>query len=104
MKDWYPNDKITTVSCLRCNKIIEQYPNPMYQENILNKSNSFSFSYEKDKVINKINFLIEEYEKFTKTVSSKNRRITGHHFTKLKKMKEDIVNLSEPIGNENENE
>jgi len=35
LKNWYPNDKITTLTCLRCDKIIKQYPNPAYQENVL---------------------------------------------------------------------
>lgn len=69
-----------------------------------NESNSFSFSDEKDKVINMINSLMEEYEKFTKTVSPKNWRTTGHHFTELRKMKEDIVNFSELTEKEKENE
>lgn len=30
MKDWYPTDTITTISCKRCNKIISQYCNPDY--------------------------------------------------------------------------
>jgi hypothetical protein len=69
-----------------------------------NESNSFSFSDEKDKVINMINSLMEEYEKFTKTVSPENWRTTGHHFTELRKMKEDIVNFSELTEKEKENE
>lgn len=69
-----------------------------------NESNSFSFSYEKDKMIDIINSFMEEYEKFTKTVSSKNWRTTGHHFTELRKMKEDIVNFSELTEKEKENE
>lgn len=69
-----------------------------------NESNSFSFSDEKDKVINMINSLMEEYEKFTKTVSPKNWRTTGRHFTELRKMKEDIVNFSELTEKEKENE
>ena len=69
-----------------------------------NESNSFSFSDEKEKVINMINSLMEEYEKFTKTVSPKNWRTTGHHFTELRKMKEDIVNFSELTEKEKENE
>jgi hypothetical protein len=69
-----------------------------------NESNSFSFSDEKDKVLNMINSLMEEYEKFTKTVSPKNWRTTGHHFTELRKMKDDIVNFSELTEKEKENE
>jgi predicted esterase YcpF (UPF0227 family) len=69
-----------------------------------NESNSFSFSDEKDKVLDMINSLMEEYEKFTKTVSPKNWRTTGHHFTELRKMKEDIVNFSELTEKEKENE
>lgn len=69
-----------------------------------NKNNAFSFSDEKDKVVNMINSFIEEYEKFTKTVSPKNWRITGHHFTELRKMKDDIVNFSELTKKEKENE
>jgi predicted esterase YcpF (UPF0227 family) len=60
-----------------------------------NNSDSFSFSDEKDEVLNLINSFMEEYEKFTKTVSPKNWRTTGHHFTELRKMKDDIVNFSE---------
>jgi hypothetical protein len=69
-----------------------------------NESNSFSFSDEKDKVLDMINSLMEEYEKFTKTVSPKNWRTTGHHFTELRKMKDDIVNFSELTEKEKENE
>ena len=69
-----------------------------------NESNSFSFSDEKDKMINMINSLMEEYEKFTKTVSPKNWRTTGHHFTELRKMKGDLVNFSELTEKEKENE
>jgi hypothetical protein len=47
---------------------------------------------------------MEEYEKFTKTVSPKNWRTTGHHFTELRKMKDDIVNFSELTEKEKENE
>lgn len=69
-----------------------------------NESNSFSFSDEKDKVIDMINSFMEEYEKFTKTVSPKNWRTSGHHFTELRKMKDDIVNFSELTEKEKENE
>ena len=69
-----------------------------------NESNSFSFSDEKDKVIDMINSFMEEYEKFTKTVSPKNWRTTGHHFTELRKMKDDIENFSELTEKEKENE
>jgi predicted esterase YcpF (UPF0227 family) len=69
-----------------------------------NESNSFSFSDEKDRVLDMINSLMEEYEKFTKTVSAKNWRTTGHHFTELRKMKDDIVNFSELTEKEKENE
>jgi hypothetical protein len=69
-----------------------------------NESNSFSFSDEKDKMIDMINSFMEEYEKFTKTVSPKNWRTTGHHFTELRKMKDDIVNFSELTEKEKENE
>ena len=69
-----------------------------------NESNSFSFSDEKDKMINMINSFMQEYEKFIKTVSPKNWRTTGHHFTELRKMKDDIVNFSELTEKEKENE
>ena len=48
------------------------------------------FSDEKYKIISIINSLMEEYGAFTKTVSPKNWRTTGHHFTELRKMKDDI--------------
>ena len=32
IRDWYPNDKITKVTCLRCHKIINEYKNPLYQK------------------------------------------------------------------------
>lgn len=69
-----------------------------------NESNSFSFSDEKDKMINMINSFMEKYEKFIKTVSPKNWRTTGHHFTELRNMKDDIVNFSELTEKEKENE
>lgn len=33
IKDWYPHDKITTVQCMRCDKIIDRYNNPTYNPN-----------------------------------------------------------------------
>ena len=32
LKGWYSSDKITTVNCLRCGKILERYDNPNYEE------------------------------------------------------------------------
>jgi len=85
-------------------KILKNKLNSMKHIRKYNENNSFSFSDEKDKVIDMINLFMEEYEKFTKTVSPKNWRTTGHHFTELRKMKEDIVNFSELTEKEKENE
>jgi hypothetical protein len=32
LKDWYPLDPITKICCLRCNKLLEKYKNPIYNE------------------------------------------------------------------------
>lgn len=68
------------------------------------QNNSLEFSNRMNAVIDKIDSLIEEYEKFTKTVSPKNWRTTGHHYTELRKMKEDIGYFLELTEKEKENE
>lgn len=30
LKDWYPNDAVSKITCLRCDCTIKQYPNPAY--------------------------------------------------------------------------
>lgn len=61
-----------------------------------------SFSEKKTNIVDMINKLMEEYEIFTKTVSPKNWRTTGHHFTELRKMKEDISFFSEITNKDDE--
>lgn len=44
------------------------------------------------------------YEDFSKTVAPKYWRLTGHHFTELKKMKEDIDKFQEITKEDKEND
>jgi hypothetical protein len=46
-------------------------------------ANSKKFKQEKQKMINATSKFIEAYEKFTKSVAPKHRRMTGNHFMTL---------------------
>jgi DNA-binding ferritin-like protein len=56
---------------------------------------SEKYTAKKEKVAEKLGELMVEYEEFTKMVSPEDWRITGHHFTELRKMNEDIRALTE---------
>lgn len=32
LRNWYPNDKISNISCLRCEEKIKEFPNPAYNK------------------------------------------------------------------------
>ncbi len=49
------------------------------------------FRIEKEKMIDMLNHFMDEYEKFTKSVSPKNWKSTGRHFTELKEYEELIL-------------
>lgn len=61
----------------------------------INEEVDNSFSDEKDNILNKLELFTKEYEEFTKKVSPKNWRSTGHHFTELRNIKDDISKFSE---------
>lgn len=50
----------------------------------------------------KLDRMVEEYEDFTNDVSPKHWRTTGHHLTELRKMREDILRMSEITPDEKE--
>ena len=33
LRNWYPNDKISNISCLRCEEKIKEFPNRAYDIN-----------------------------------------------------------------------
>lgn len=59
-----------------------------------------SFLKEKEEVVDLINTILDKYDNFTKSVSPKHWRTTGHHFTILKEMKDDISLFSKMTENE----
>ena len=65
---------------------------------------TISFLKNKEKIINMINSFMDEYENFTKSVAPKNWRFTGHHFSELRRMKEEIHFFSEITKKDKENE
>ena len=54
-----------------------------------------SFVVQKINLMESVGKLIAEYDEFSKTVSPQDWRLTGHHFTELRKMKEEIEGLHE---------
>jgi hypothetical protein len=53
-----------------------------------------TFSDKKNNMLTKLDSLISEYDSFSKEVSSKYWRITGHHFSELRKMRENITTFT----------
>jgi len=53
-------------------------------------------------VLFKLDRLVQEYEDFINDVSPKHWRTTGHHLTELRKMREDILRMSEITSDEKE--
>ena len=35
VRGWYPHDPITTITCLRCDEVLEEKPNPNYFEGFI---------------------------------------------------------------------
>lgn len=63
-------------------------------ESVVNESKS-TFLDDKENILNIIDSLISEYDKFTKTVGPKHWRTTGSNFVELKKIKKDIKGFTE---------
>ncbi len=62
------------------------------------------FTFEKEKLVNKLNVILDEYDKFSKKVSPKHWRLTGTHFTQLRIIQEEIQKFSEISDEEKESE
>jgi hypothetical protein len=62
------------------------------------------FEIGKKSVLQLLNQLIEEYEDWSNDVSPSSWRLTGHHITELKKMKEEIERVNPISIEEKENE
>ena len=62
------------------------------------------FEEEKEQLVNTIQELLNLYEDFSKTVAPRHWRSTGHHFTELKQMKEDIEEFQEITKEDKEND
>lgn len=54
-----------------------------------------TFNESKINIKNKIKHILNMYKDFTKTVSPKHWRTTGHHYTELKNILEGIENFTE---------
>jgi hypothetical protein len=61
------------------------------------------FVAQKAKVLDKIDELMEVYDKFTTMVSPKHWRTTGTHFTELRGMKENVKEFTEATEKDKEN-
>jgi len=62
------------------------------------------FNLLKKSVLLKLDSLIEEYDDLSRDVSPRQWRITGHHITDLKKMRQEVENLLPISVEEKENE
>jgi hypothetical protein len=62
------------------------------------------FNVKKEELIQMLRSFYEFYYNFTKEVSPKNWRTTGHHLTQLRNMKEDIEKLESITPKDLENE
>lgn len=58
-------------------------------------SKIMTFEEKRNSFIEKFNDAMEAYDELTKSVSPRNWRTTGHHFTEMKKIKEEVVDLKE---------
>jgi len=67
------------------------------------KGDKIKFEAQKAKVLDKIDELMEEYDKFTKMVAPKHWRVTGTDFTELRKMKDNVKGLTKITEKDKEN-
>lgn len=61
-----------------------------------------NFNSIKKSLLDKIEFLYNEYSEFTKVVSPKNWRLAGTHYHNIKKMKDEVADFSEITKEEKE--
>ncbi len=62
------------------------------------------FQIKRNKLVDKLNLFIREYEEFTKEVSSQNWRTTGHHITSMKNFSSEMENLKQISEEEKNND